>query len=326
MRAGLRLTPVPGLLARLRGLPLLAAVCALVSCPVTACSAVGGGGHAPGPGPASAVPTIHLPSRARPSPRGVAPAGAVPVVAGGPASLASQLTAAETVLADGDAPPALMARQALIVQLACLRAAAHPGWATEVTEKVAPAQRAAAAADIAATADLVALTQPRPKPPPWRIVAAENPAALLADYRATQAATGVGWSYLAAINFVETDFGRVAGPSSAGAQGPMQFMPATWASYGHGSIHHPRNAILAAGRFLAGNGAARSIRSALYAYNPSWRYVDAVLRYARRLRTDPHALLGYYRRQVVYRLASGWVLLPAGYGIDPAVRPIPVRV
>jgi membrane-bound lytic murein transglycosylase MltF len=159
-----------------------------------------------------------------------------------------------------------------------------------------------------------------------QLTAAENPGTLLADYRAAQAATGVGWSYLAAINFVETDFGRVAGPSSAGAQGPMQFMAATWAIYGHGNIHRPRNAILAAGRLLAGNGAARSIRSALYAYNPSWRYVDAVQRYARRLRADPHALMGYYHRQVVYRLASGWVLLPPGYGIDPAVPPIPVRL
>ena len=248
------------LLARLRRLPLLAAVCAVVSCPVAGCSAPGGGGPAPGPSPASAGPTIHLPSRARPSPTGVAPAGAVPVVAGGPARLASQLTAAETVLAEGDAPPALMARQALIVQLACLRVAAHPGWASVVTRRVAPARRAAAGADIAATADLVALTQPRPRLPPWRIVAAENPATLLADYRAAQAATGVGWSYLAAVNFVETDFGRVAGPSSAGAQGPMQFMPATWAVYGHGNIHRPRNAILAAGRFLAGSGAARQHR------------------------------------------------------------------
>jgi hypothetical protein len=256
----------------------------------------------------------------------VPPVGAAPVIAGGPARLAAQLTAAETALGEGDAPPAAVARQALIVQLACLRVAVHPGWAGVVTEKVAPARRAAAAADIAATADLVALTRPGPRLPPWRIVAAEDPARLLADYRAAQAAAGVGWSYLAAINFVETDFGRVAGPSSAGAQGPMQFMPATWAIYGHGNIHRPRDAILAAGRFLAGNGAAHSIRSALYAYNPSWRYVDAVLRYARRLRTDPHALMGYYRRQVVYRLASGWVLLPAGYGIDPAVRAIPVRV
>lgn len=317
---------MPGLpRARLRGLPLLAAVCALASCPVTGCATAGGGGHA-GPSPVIAGPATHQPSRPHPSPGATALGSVVPVIGAGPARLAGQLTAAETVLGDGDAPPAAMARQALIVQLACLRVAAHPRWARVVTGKVAAARRAAAAADIAATADLVALTQPRPRLPPWRIVAAENPATLLADYRAAQAATGVGWSYLAAINFVETDFGRVAGPSSAGAQGPMQFMPATWAIYGHGNIHRPRNAILAAGRLLAGNGAARNIRSALYAYNPSWRYVDAVLRYARRLRTDPHALMGYYRRQVVYRLASGWVLLPAGYGIDPAARPIPVRV
>jgi membrane-bound lytic murein transglycosylase B len=250
----------------------------------------------------------------------------MPVVIGGPPRLADQLAAAESVLAEGDAPPALMARQALIVQLACLQVAAHPGWAREVTGMVAPTRRAAAAADIAATADLVALTRPTHRLPRWRIVAAESPAALLADYRSAQAATGVGWSYLAAINFVETDFGRVAGPSSAGAQGPMQFMPATWASYGHGNIHRARDAIPAAARFLAGHGADRSIASALYAYNPSWRYVDAVLRYAHRLRADPHALMGYYRRQVVFRLASGWVLLPSGYGIDPAVRAIPVRV
>jgi hypothetical protein len=36
--------------------------------------------------------------------------------------------------------------------------------------------------------------------------------------------------------------------------------------------------------------------------------------------------MGCYRRQVLYRLASGWVLLPSGYGTDPAVRAIPVRI
>jgi hypothetical protein len=120
------------------------------------------------------------------------PSSTVPVIGGGPARLAGQLTDAETALAEGDDPPAALARQALIVQLACLRVAAHPGWAKVVTEKVAPARRAAAAADIAATADLLALTRPRPRLPPWRIVAAEDPATLLAEYRAAQAATGVG--------------------------------------------------------------------------------------------------------------------------------------
>jgi len=50
-----------------------------------------------------------------------------------------------------------------------------------------------------------------------------------------------------------------------------------------------------------------------------------VLRYAARPRHDPRALTGYYHRQVIYGLASGWVLLPSGYGINPAVRPIPLR-
>jgi membrane-bound lytic murein transglycosylase B len=246
----------------------------------------------------------------------------VPAVGADPAQLAGQLAAAERVLGAGAAAPADMARQALIVQLACLRVAAHPRWAEAVIARVAPAQRAAVATDIAATADLVALTPPRTRLPPWRIVPAGHLAALRADYQAAQAATGVRWFYLAAINFVETDFGRVDGRSTAGAQGPMQFLPATWAIYGHGSIHRPKDAILAAAHLLAASGAARDVGAALHAYNPSWRYVDAVLRYAHRLRRDPHALTGYYNRPVICRLASGWVLLPVGYGTDPSVRPI----
>jgi membrane-bound lytic murein transglycosylase B len=249
----------------------------------------------------------------------------VPAVGGDPAQLAGQLTAAERVLGAG-AAPAATARQALTVQLACLRVAAHHGWAGAVLARVAPAQRAAAATDIAATADLVALTPPRTRPPPWRIVPAKSLASLRADYQAAQAATGVGWFYLAAINFVETDFGRVAGPSTAGAQGPMQFLPATWATYGHGSIHRPKDAVLAAARLLASHGAAQNIAAAVYAYNPSWRYVDAVLRYARRLRREPRALAGYYHRQVICHLPRGWVLLPAGYGINPAAQAISLHL
>jgi len=283
-------------LAWLRRLPLLAAVCSVLACPVAGCAVAGAGGHAPGPSRPGAGHVTRMPSRSRPSAGQTAPVSVVPAIGGGPARLAGQLTTAERVLGEGDAAPAAVARQALIVQLACLRLTAHPGWSGVVTAQVAPAQRAAVAADIAATADLVALTPPAARLPPWRIVAAKNPAVLRADYRSAQAATAVGWSYLAAINFVETDFGRVAGPSSAGARGPMQFLPATWAIYGHGSIYRARDAILGAARFLASHGATRDIGSALYAYNPSWRYVDAVLRYASRLRHDPHALIGYYLR------------------------------
>jgi hypothetical protein len=247
------------------------------------------------------------------------------VIGADPARLASQLSTAEKVLGQGGSPAAVLTRQALIVQLVCLRLTARPGWAGTVLSRVPPAQRAAAAADIAAAAELIALTPPQPRLPPWRIIAAAPLAGLRADYRAAQAATGVGWSYLAAINLVETDFGRIAGPSTAGAQGPMQFLPATWASYGHGSIRRPRPAILAAARFLLAHHAATSIAAALYAYNPSWQYVDAVLRYARQIRTSPHALTGYYHSQILYHLATGWVLLPPGYGTSPAIRPIPLH-
>ena len=249
----------------------------------------------------------------------------VPAVGASPARLAAQLTAAEAALSRRGASAPGLARQALTIQLACLRLAARPGWARRVIRAVPYAWRAAATADITATADLVALTPPGHSLPPWRIIPAKSEAALRADYRAAQAATGVGWTYLAAINFVETDFGRIAGPSSAGAQGPMQFLPATWAIYGHGDIRDPRAAIMAAARLLGAHGAASAIGAALYDYNPSWRYVDAVLRYAARIRASPGALTSYYRRQVLYRLASGWAWLPPGYGTT-AIHAITVRL
>jgi membrane-bound lytic murein transglycosylase B len=286
---------------------LLAIGSVVAACLAAGCAAASG--HAPRSGPARA---------------GTAPAWAMPAVAGDPQRLAALLTTAESVLGQDGAPAPAMDRQALLVQLACLRITAHPGWGDAVIRRVAPAQRAAAEADIAASADLTALAPPSATLPRWRIVPAKNLAALRADYRAAEAATGVAWFYLAAINFVETDFGRINGPSSAGAQGPMQFLPSTWKIYGHGDIYRTRNAIFAAARLLADHGAPGDIGSALHAYNPSWRYVDAVRRYAERLRDHPRALPGYYHRRILYHLHRGWVLLPRGYGINPAARPIPL--
>ena len=71
--------------------------------------------------------------------------------------------------------------------------------------------------------------------------------------------SGVGWNYLAAINLIETRLGSVVGPSTAGAQGPMQFLPSTFAAYGDGGdIHSPRDSIIAAGRYLAANNFANN--------------------------------------------------------------------
>jgi membrane-bound lytic murein transglycosylase B len=99
---------------------------------------------------------------------------------------------------------------------------------------------------------------------------------------------GVDPSYLAAINFIESNFGRVKNDSSAGAQGPMQFLPSTWTEYGQGGdIHNSHDAILAAARYLVHNGAPYNMRNAIWHYNNSFDYVDSVESFARAYRADP---------------------------------------
>jgi soluble lytic murein transglycosylase-like protein len=107
-------------------------------------------------------------------------------------------------------------------------------------------------------------------------------------YLDAQRRYGVDASYLAAINFIESKFGRVNGPSSAGAVGPMQFLPSTWTEYGQGgNINDPHDAILAAARYLQHNGAPYNMRNAIWHYNNSFDYVDSVEAFARAYRSDP---------------------------------------
>ena len=58
------------------------------------------------------------------------------------------------------------------------------------------------------------------------------PPFLLPIYQAAGTQYGIRWEVLAAINEIETDYGRNLNVSSAGAQGWMQFMPASWEAYG----------------------------------------------------------------------------------------------
>src|SRR3546814_18632247 len=84
--------------------------------------------------------------------------------------------------------------------------------------------------------------------------------------------------------------GRMLGRSAAGAQGPMQFMPATWAAYGGGGdINDTRDAIFGAARYLAANNGANDIDHALYRYNHSNRYVRGVKLYAEPIAEHPPA-------------------------------------
>jgi membrane-bound lytic murein transglycosylase B len=139
-----------------------------------------------------------------------------------------------------------------------------------------------------------------------RIGPAAAPPALRGWYREAQRRFHVPWNVLAAVNFVESRFGRVRNASTAGAQGPMQFLPSTWRAYGlGGDVHDPHDAILGAANLLRANGAPRDLRHALEQYNHSRLYVDAVLRYAGRIARDRHAFLSYWAWPVYIRTASG---------------------
>jgi hypothetical protein len=125
------------------------------------------------------------------------------------------------------------------------------------------------------------------------------PPFLLPIYQAAGTQYGVKWELLAAINEIETDYGRNLNVSSAGALGWMQFMPASWDSYGVDANkdrvkdpYNPVDAIFAAARYLKAAGADKDIRGAVFAYNHADWYVDQVLVRAQVLTGLPANLVG----------------------------------
>jgi membrane-bound lytic murein transglycosylase B len=203
----------------------------------------------------------------------------------------------------GSVPPSV-ARPALTQQLLELRLGDDPRLAGRVLAKLPAPMARDVADDVAARRELARLTTPRPLSA-FRVGTAAPAAQLRRWYGEAQRRSGVAWQALAAVNYVESDFGRLRNESVAGAQGPMQFIPSTWRAYGRGDVHDPHAAILAAGRFLRAADAARSLRSALYRYNPSPAYVDAILRYTSRIRRDERAFLVFYSRQLIVRTPGG---------------------
>ena len=125
------------------------------------------------------------------------------------------------------------------------------------------------------------------------------PPFLLPIYQAAGTQYGIRWEILAAINEIETDYGRNLNISSAGALGWMQFMPPTWAAYGVDANRdgekdpfNPVDAIFAAARYLNAAGAESDIRKAVFAYNHADWYVDSVLMRAQVIGGLPSDLVG----------------------------------
>jgi Transglycosylase SLT domain len=246
---------------------------------------------------------------------------AQPRLASDPAQLADDLVADEDALRDGSSSEAALTAAARRQQAAYRALGRTPEWDPIARPRIPLKRREIYDRNVDALRQR-SKGQAKDTLPAWRIDPPTPADELLGHYRESESASGVGWNYLAAINLIETGFGRIASVSTAGAQGPMQFLPSTFAAYGEGGdILSPHDSIMAAGRYLAANGFAHDRDHALYRYNNSNQYVRAVNHYAAVLAADPAAFTGYHRWDVYYRTTAGDVLLPIGYS---ATSPIAV--
>jgi hypothetical protein len=153
------------------------------------------------------------------------------------------------------------------------------------------------------------------------------PPFLLPIYQAAGTAYGIPWQVLAAINEVETDYGRDLSVSSAGAEGWMQFLPSEWNQFGvdataqgYEDPYNPADAIFAAARYLKAAGGDKNIKAAIFSYNHSQAYVASVMLRAQLLGGTPSGLLGAITGLTEARFpvhapshfADGFASVPAG--------------
>ncbi len=232
------------------------------------------------------------------------------------AAFTAELERVELAIRDPATPedrlPALGRRQQQLYRVLTV----HPDWFADVEADIDPAVLPAATLNWEARRQLSSLVSSgslATTVPAWRIVEPLPADELLGYYRAAEAETGVGWHVLAAIHLVETRMGRIEGLSTAGALGPMQFLPSTWDWCCEGDPTDAADAILGAATYLRISGAPDDLRAAVFAYNRSDRYVDAVLAYAGVLAENELAYRGYHAWDVYYLSSAGLLRLAPGY-------------
>ncbi|MEQ4717178.1 lytic transglycosylase domain-containing protein [Nonomuraea sp. B19D2] len=254
---------------------------------------------------ASPTPTVQAASETLP-----APGEPIPQDAAGLAAALKRTSAALDAAIDAwpktGKPPQNVELLALHQQRIYRYAARHPKLAAQAFARL-PAPLAAEAKDnTAAIRGLLSLAHPVKPSATFKVQAPPPAAELLGHFKKAERRFGVEWEVLAAVMFAETKFGRVKSDSHTGAQGPMQFMPGTWKAYGMGGdVQDPRDAVMAAANYLRASGAPRDYRRALYAYNHSQAYVNAILLHARQIKRDPRNYYAYYNWQVFVITTAG---------------------
>ena len=211
---------------------------------------------------------------------------------------------------DLGAPPGRAARPVLVRAMHQQRLYRELAARHRFFEKVRPLlpRRLERVADqtVRAGGRLRRLVTPLDDPPDWKIHKPAPIEELRRYFELAERRFDVPWEILAALNFVESRFGRILGPSSAGAVGPMQFLPSTWDAYGNGGdVNDPHDAILGAARYLAASGAPERMHDALFAYNRSNDYVRAIRIYARQMMRDERVYYAYYHWQVYVLTKKG---------------------
>jgi membrane-bound lytic murein transglycosylase B len=250
-----------------------------------------------------------------------------PLIPQDPSALATLLEALEAAIRAPATPDSALPRLAHQQQVIYRVLSRDPARARQVRQVLSPSWHWLFDQHVAARQEFLAMHRgPAGSTlPAWRIQAPAPAERLLEAYRSASAKTGIPWEVLAAVNLVETGMGRIDGVSVANAQGPMQFLPSTWAEPGigrGGNIRDPWDAIHAAARYLVRRGGLSDIRRGLWGYNNSNHYGEAVLRYAAVLKADPAAYRGLYHWEIHYASAAGDLWLPVGYA---QAKPIHVR-
>ncbi len=235
------------------------------------------------------------------------------------AGFAARLSADHATMVDAAAGPDERERAGVDYQLVLRQLAGRADLDEDVLAAVDPTARPAIERTVRARQFLQqrsATRPPVPLPdelPAWTIREPEPVDVLLAHYAEAEQLTGIAWYWLAAIHLQETRMGRIEGVSTAGAVGPMQFLPTTWEVCCTGDPTVTRDAIIGAATYLAHSGGPDDMAAALYQYNPNDGYVAVVTAYAESLRDEPELYTGYHAFQVFFATAAGTVRLPIGY-------------